>query len=138
MLHRQPRAEKRADPGVRIQMSIKSSPADIDPLDLVDPERFARRGYPHAVWTRLRAEAPVAWFDSRLRKSLNFHRLCHCDGIATQIRCARFGSQKKSPRAMMLHRFCSNPAMAGRSRFDLLAVDVHVYRTVGYVAQLSR
>jgi cholest-4-en-3-one 26-monooxygenase len=34
----------------------------IDPLDLVDPERFARNGYPHAVWTRLRAEAPVARF----------------------------------------------------------------------------
>jgi cytochrome P450 len=33
---------------------------DIDPLDLVDPERYARDGYPHAVWTRLRAEAPVA------------------------------------------------------------------------------
>jgi len=32
----------------------------IDPLDLVDPERYARRGYPHYVWTRLRAEAPVA------------------------------------------------------------------------------
>jgi cytochrome P450 len=34
----------------------------IDPFDLVDPARFARRGYPHAVWTRLRAEAPVAYF----------------------------------------------------------------------------
>jgi cytochrome P450 len=34
----------------------------IDPLDLVDPERFAQRGYPHAAWTRLRAEAPVARF----------------------------------------------------------------------------
>lgn len=34
----------------------------IDPLDLVDPARFARNGYPHAVWTRLRAEAPVAHF----------------------------------------------------------------------------
>ena len=33
---------------------------DIDPLDLVDPARYAREGYPHAVWTRLRAEAPVA------------------------------------------------------------------------------
>lgn len=31
---------------------------DIDPLDLVEPERFARNGYPHDVWTRLRAEAP--------------------------------------------------------------------------------
>jgi cytochrome P450 len=37
--------------------------ADVDPLDLVDPERYARRGYPHDVWTRLRAEAPVAWFE---------------------------------------------------------------------------
>jgi cholest-4-en-3-one 26-monooxygenase len=36
--------------------------AGIDPLDLVDPARFARDGYPHAVWTRLRAEAPVAHF----------------------------------------------------------------------------
>ena len=36
---------------------------DIDPLDLVDPERFARGGYPHAVWTKLRAEAPVAHFE---------------------------------------------------------------------------
>jgi len=35
---------------------------DVDPLDLVDPTRYAREGYPHAVWTRLRAEAPVAYF----------------------------------------------------------------------------
>src|SRR5262247_1920858 len=34
----------------------------VDPLDLVDPARFARRGYPHEVWARLRAEAPVAHF----------------------------------------------------------------------------
>jgi cholest-4-en-3-one 26-monooxygenase len=33
---------------------------DIDPNDLVDPVRYARGGYPHAVWTKLRAEAPVA------------------------------------------------------------------------------
>ena len=33
---------------------------DIDPNDLVDPVRYARDGYPHAVWTKLRAEAPVA------------------------------------------------------------------------------
>ncbi len=36
---------------------------DIDPLDLVDPTRFALRGYPHEVWTRLRAEAPVAFIE---------------------------------------------------------------------------
>ena len=35
---------------------------DIDPLELVDADRYARRGYPHDVWTRLRAEAPVAYF----------------------------------------------------------------------------
>ncbi|HVO23393.1 MAG TPA: cytochrome P450 [Candidatus Margulisiibacteriota bacterium] len=35
---------------------------DIDPMDFVDPERFARHGYPHAAWARLRAEAPVAHF----------------------------------------------------------------------------
>ena len=34
----------------------------IDPLDLVEPDRYARHGYPHDVWTRLRAEAPVAHF----------------------------------------------------------------------------
>jgi len=39
-----------------------STPTDIDVLELVDPERYARRGYPHDVWTRLRAEAPVAYF----------------------------------------------------------------------------
>ena len=36
---------------------------DIDPLDLVDPTRFALHGYPHEVWTRLRAEAPVAYIE---------------------------------------------------------------------------
>ena len=34
----------------------------VDPLDLVDAERYGRRGYPHEVWTRLRAHAPVAYF----------------------------------------------------------------------------
>jgi len=35
----------------------------IDPLDLVEPARFARNGYPHDVWTKLRAEAPVAYLE---------------------------------------------------------------------------
>lgn len=38
-------------------------PAGIDPMDLVDGARFAARGYPHDVWTQLRAEAPVCWFE---------------------------------------------------------------------------
>ena len=37
---------------------------DVDPLDLVDPDRYARRGYPHDVWTKLRAETPVAWMEA--------------------------------------------------------------------------
>jgi cytochrome P450 len=32
----------------------------VDVLDLVDPDRFARGGYPHDVWTHLRAHDPVA------------------------------------------------------------------------------
>jgi cholest-4-en-3-one 26-monooxygenase len=36
----------------------------IDANDLVDPERYARHGYPHEVWTRLRAEEPVAWIEA--------------------------------------------------------------------------
>jgi cholest-4-en-3-one 26-monooxygenase len=39
-----------------------SMTAAVDPLDLVDPARYAQRGYPHALWTRLRAEAPLAYF----------------------------------------------------------------------------
>lgn len=35
----------------------------VDPLAFVDPNAFARDGYPHAVWARLRDEAPVYWFD---------------------------------------------------------------------------
>jgi cholest-4-en-3-one 26-monooxygenase len=44
-------------------MTRVDAPASIDPLDLVDPARFARNGYPDAVWTQLRAEAPVAYFE---------------------------------------------------------------------------
>ena len=43
-------------------MPEQAGPAGIDPLDLVEPERYARRGYPHDAWTRLRAQAPVAHF----------------------------------------------------------------------------
>jgi cytochrome P450 len=37
--------------------------SDADGRALVDSERCARDGYPHDVWTRLRAEAPVARFE---------------------------------------------------------------------------
>jgi cholest-4-en-3-one 26-monooxygenase len=35
---------------------------DVDPMDLVDPARYARDGCPHEEWRRLRAAAPVAYF----------------------------------------------------------------------------
>jgi cholest-4-en-3-one 26-monooxygenase len=37
-----------------------TSPA-VDPEALVDSARWGREGYPHELWARLRAEAPVAW-----------------------------------------------------------------------------
>ena len=45
-------------------MRVAPTTAGIDPADLVDPARYARDGYPHATWTRLRAEAPVAWVEA--------------------------------------------------------------------------
>jgi cholest-4-en-3-one 26-monooxygenase len=38
-------------------------PSSVDPLDLVEPGRFARNGYPHELWTTLRAEAPVVYLE---------------------------------------------------------------------------
>jgi cytochrome P450 len=38
-------------------------PSSIDPLDLVDPSRFAQHGYPHELWATLRAEAPVVYLE---------------------------------------------------------------------------
>ena len=32
-------------------------------LEVIGPDTFARNGYPHAAWKRLRCEAPVQWFD---------------------------------------------------------------------------
>ncbi|MGO8863779.1 MAG: cytochrome P450 [Acidimicrobiales bacterium] len=38
-------------------------PSSIDPLDLVEPSRFARNGYPHELWATLRGEAPVVYLE---------------------------------------------------------------------------
>jgi len=32
-------------------------------LDLVHPQTYVDHGYPHDIWTRLRAESPVHWFE---------------------------------------------------------------------------
>jgi cytochrome P450 len=39
---------------------VEPSGRELDALDLTDPELY-RRGFPHAVFTRLRREAPVWW-----------------------------------------------------------------------------
>lgn len=38
------------------------------PREAFDPDHFAANGYPHDVWARLRAEAPVAWYDDGVRE----------------------------------------------------------------------
>jgi cytochrome P450 len=45
-------------------MSASQAPIDgipLESLDLVGPDTYARHGYPHAAWARLRREAPVFW-----------------------------------------------------------------------------
>ena len=32
-----------------------------DGTELLDPQRYATKGYPHEIWTRLRRESPVHW-----------------------------------------------------------------------------
>ncbi len=39
------------------------SRSSVDPLDLVEPSRFAENGYPHALWATLRAEMPVVYLE---------------------------------------------------------------------------
>ncbi len=38
------------------------SASEITTADLMDPDRYLARGYPHAEWRALRREAPVKWF----------------------------------------------------------------------------
>jgi cholest-4-en-3-one 26-monooxygenase len=40
-----------------------ASDGPLDSLDVIDPDRYAEQGYPHAAWKRLRRESPVHWFD---------------------------------------------------------------------------
>jgi cholest-4-en-3-one 26-monooxygenase len=39
----------------------EAAPGPLEALDLVGPDAYAERGYPHAAWARLRREAPVFW-----------------------------------------------------------------------------
>jgi len=41
---------------------MQSDPS-LDELDVIGPDTYARGGYPHAAWKRLREESPIHWFD---------------------------------------------------------------------------
>jgi cytochrome P450 len=36
---------------------------DLDSLDIISDDTYARNGYPHEAWARLRRESPVHWFE---------------------------------------------------------------------------
>ena len=38
----------------------------IETRSLVDPVDYANHGYPHDIWTRLRAEEPVSWWEQKV------------------------------------------------------------------------
>ena len=40
-----------------------ASPRKPSGFNLVDPDDYAAHGYPHEIWTRLRREDPVHWWD---------------------------------------------------------------------------
>ncbi len=42
------------------------APITLDNLDIIDPDLFVQRGYPHDEWTVLRREAPVYWYERPL------------------------------------------------------------------------
>jgi cholest-4-en-3-one 26-monooxygenase len=66
---------------------------DIDPLDLVDAERFEQRGYPHDVWTRLRAEAPVARIETEGQRPF-WAITKHTDIVQISAQPLRFSSAR--------------------------------------------
>ena len=49
--------------------------------DCFDPDYFARNGYPHEVWARMRHETPVAWHDDGIREP--FWAITRYDDIKT-------------------------------------------------------
>jgi cytochrome P450 len=42
---------------------MAAAPATPESFNIIHPDDYARHGYPHAIWTRLRREDPVHWWD---------------------------------------------------------------------------
>jgi cholest-4-en-3-one 26-monooxygenase len=59
-------------------------------LELIDPGEFARNGYPHAAWRRLRREAPV--FRSERSKPHFWALVRHADIVGVSRQPQRFAS----------------------------------------------
>ena len=59
-------------------------------LELIDPGEFARNGYPHAAWRRLRREAPV--FRSERSKPHFWALVRHADIVGVSRQPQRFVS----------------------------------------------
>jgi len=55
-----------------------STPPD---FHLIHPDHYAEHGYPHEIWTRLRREDPVHWFDKT--EGLPFWAITKYDDIVT-------------------------------------------------------
>ena len=55
-------AERGAEP-----FDFVAEVASVMPIDVIDPAHYERNGYPHAVFEKLRSEAPIAW--------------CECEGF---------------------------------------------------------
>ncbi len=63
----------------------------VDVADLVDPDRFARDGYPHDVWTHLRRHDPVARIEVEGYEPF-WAITKHADVIAVSARATEFSS----------------------------------------------
>ena len=65
----------------------------MDPDEIIDPGHFARHGYPHAAWRRLRREAPVSRWE---RHTPPFWALVrHADIVAVSRQPQRFSSAER-------------------------------------------
>jgi cholest-4-en-3-one 26-monooxygenase len=42
---------------------MSAAPVSLDTFNLVEPAHYAALGYPHDIWTRLRREDPVSWWE---------------------------------------------------------------------------
>ncbi len=80
-------------------MAVSSASLD-DDFHVLDPADYAARGYPHHIWTRLRAEDPVHWWDRT--EGLPFWAITrHADIVEISKQPERF---LNGPRLLLSHQ----------------------------------